>query len=171
VRVDKILVVMIAVLALGLGLGANDEPLKIGVVDFEQAMGSTSDGKTAREELERKQKEAQLELQPMIDRYQELANEYQTKRVVLSPEKLRSMELDITELQNRIETKRSEVDTRMRVDLERLVGPLQTKLNKVVTDIGREQGFSLIVRRDTPGIMYSREALDITDMVIAKFDK
>jgi outer membrane protein len=169
-RVDKILLIIIASLALGWGLGANDEPLKIGVVDLDQAVGATTEGKTARDELEKKQEKAQLELQPMVERYQELTNEYQTKRVVLSPDKLRTMELDITELQQRIEFKQNEVQSRMRLDFERLVGPLQTKLAKVVGDIGRENGFSLIIRRDGPGFMYTREALDITDLVIAKFD-
>jgi len=172
VRVNKAIVIAIAFLAFGWGLGADkDHGVKIGIVDLDQAVGATVEGKAAREELERKKREAELELQPMIERYQQLTDEYQKKRVVLSPDKLREMELDITELQSRLELKQSEVQSRLRVDFERLVGPMREKLAKVVGDIGREEGFSLIMMRNMPGIMYAREALDITDLVIKKFNE
>ncbi|MDG2335112.1 MAG: OmpH family outer membrane protein [Myxococcota bacterium] len=169
--IQKTLIVAIAILALGWGLGAEDQAVKIGIVDMDQAIGSTAVGKAAREELEQKKKEAELELQPMIDRYQELAEEYQKKRVVLSDEKRREMELDITELQNRIELKQSEAQTRLRMDFERLFAPLQQRLDQAVSKVGREGGFSLILVRGQPPIVYSREALDVTDLIIAQVEK
>ena len=169
-RLDKVIVIALALLVLGWGLGADDKGLRIGIVDLDQAVGATAEGKAAREELERKKREAELELQPMIERYQQLTDEYQKKRVVLSPDKLREMELDITELQSRLELKQQEVQQRLRVDFERLVGPMREKLVKVVDDIGREEGYSLILMRNMPGVMYTREALDITDLVIKKFN-
>ncbi|MDE0884625.1 MAG: OmpH family outer membrane protein [Myxococcota bacterium] len=169
--IQKTLIVAITVLALGWGLGAEDQAVKIGIVDMDQAIGATALGKAAREELEQKKKEAELELQPMIERYQELAEEYQKKRVVLSDEKRREMELDITELQNRIELKQSEAQTRLRMDFERLFAPLQQQLDQAVSKVGREGGFSLILVRGQPPIVYSREALDITDLIIAEVEK
>ena len=80
------------------------------------------------------------------------------------------MELDITELQSQLELKQEEFQNRMKVDFERLIGPMREKLQKVVSDVGREEGFSLIVVRSMPGIMYARESLDITDLVIKKFN-
>ena len=170
-RVNKVIVIVVAFLALGWGLGAEKDGVKIGIVDLDQAVGATEEGKAARDELERKKREAELELQPMIERYQELVDEYQKKRVVLSPEKLRAMELDITELESRLKLKQEEVQNRRRVDFERLVGPMREKLVKVVSAVGREEGFSLIMMRNMPGIMYAREALDVTDIVIKKFDE
>ena len=170
-RSNKTIIIAIAVLVLGWGLGAEDQPVKIGVVDIDQAIGATAAGKSAREELDQKKREAELELQPMIERYQELAGEYQKKRVVLSDEKRREMELDITELQNRIELKQQEAQTRLRMDFERLITPLQQQLDKAVGEVGREGGFSLILVRGQPPILYSREALDITDLVIAQVEK
>lgn len=169
--VNKAIVIVVAFLALGWGLGAEkDGGTKIGIVDLDQAVGSTDEGKAAREELERKQREAELEVQPMIERYQELVAEYQKKQPVLSPDKLRAMELDITELQSQLELKQEEFQNRMKVDFERLIGPMREKLQKVVTDVGREEGFSLIIIRNMPGVMYARESMDITDLVVKKFN-
>ena len=170
-RVNKTIVVIISLLAFGWGLGATQDGIKIGIVDLDHAVGSSKEGAAARDELERKQRDANLELQPMIERYQQLADEYQKNRVVFAPEKLREMELDITELKNRIELKQTELQNRLRVDSERVIGPLREKLEKVVANIGREEGFSLILVRNMPGVMYAREALDITDVVIKQFNE
>nr|MCS5635652.1 OmpH family outer membrane protein [Myxococcota bacterium] len=89
----------------------------------------------------------------------------------LSDEKRREMEVDITELQNRIELKQSEAQTRLRMEFERLFAPLQQQLDKAVAHVGREGGFSLILVRGQPPILYSREALDVTDLIIAQVEK
>ena len=52
--------------------GADDEPLRIAVVDVNQALNSTDEGKAAREELARKQREAEARVQPRIERFKEL---------------------------------------------------------------------------------------------------
>ena len=170
-RFDKIIAIAICFWALGWGLGAENNGLKIAFVDFEQAVGSTTEGKFLREELERKKRDAELEMQPMMDRYQELAAEFQQKRLVLSPDKLRELQLDMTDLQSRLELKNTDFQNRQRVDIERLMGPMQKKFAKAVTDVGRDEGFSMILLRNMPGVIYSREALDITDRIIEKINK
>ena len=65
-RIQWLAVVAIALLAFA-QTGA-DDGLKIGVVDMQEALTSTDQGKSAREELTRKEREAQSELQPMIER-------------------------------------------------------------------------------------------------------
>ena len=49
-------------------------------------------------------------------------------------------------------------------------GPLIEKLENVIKDVGRENGFSAILRTDTPGLEYRREALDVTDLVVKTYN-
>jgi hypothetical protein len=37
--------------------------------------------------------------------------------------------------------------------------------------VGRENGYSAIMRMDGPGLVYTREALDITDLVVKTFNR
>jgi hypothetical protein len=37
--------------------------------------------------------------------------------------------------------------------------------------VGRDNGFALILIRGAPGVLYYKEALDITDVVIERFNK
>jgi outer membrane protein len=167
----RVLVLIAASLLLGWGLGASKEPTKIGIVDLDQAVSSTTEGKAARDELERKKREAEQALQPLIERYQEMAKEFEAKQFVLSDEARFQKQLDLQELRNEIEGKQKQLQGKLELARERLVSPLRNKIVEIVEGLGRDDGFSFIMMRSTPGLMYAREALDITDLVIEKFNE
>src|SRR5262249_3962561 len=74
---------------------SEEQAIRIGVVDIDQAISSTEEGKAAREELSRKQREAETKVQPMIDRYRALEEELKTKKFVLSDDALYQKQLDL----------------------------------------------------------------------------
>ncbi len=147
------------------------EDVKIGVVDLDQAINATDQGKKAREELQGKQKQAEGQLKPMYEKGKALAEEIQSKRFVLSEDALRKKQLDLADIQNDLKSKGAELEGQFKIDYERLVGPLRDKLLGIVSDFGKEQGYTLILERNTPGVVYSKEALDITDQVVQRFNK
>lgn len=152
--------------------GADDGPaVKIGVVDVDQALNATEEGKLAREEFSRKQREAETEVQPMVDRFRELQEELKGKKYVLSDDALFEKQVELAELKNKIDNKFSELEGQLKIEQGKMIAPLRAKLIGIIEDIGKEQGFTLIIGRNAPGVMYSREALDITDLVIERFNK
>ncbi len=153
------------------GTAAQDEPLKIGIVDIDLAINSTAEGKAAREELARKQREAEAALHPMIERMKEMQEDFQTKRFVISDEARFQRQLDLAEVQNEIESKVAELKGQLQVDEQRLKGPLLAKLGGIIEALGKENGFTVILRRGAPGLLYAREALDVTDLVIEKYNQ
>ena len=169
-QVNKAIVLLGLASVLLWGTAAQDEPIKIGIVDIDQAISSTEEGKAAREEFARKQREAEAELQPMYERYKALEDELKAKKFVLSDEALFQKQLDLAEMRNQIENKMKELEGQLKVDQKRLEGPLTAKLIGIIEDIGKSRGFTMILRRGTPGVLYTREALDITDIVIEKYN-
>lgn len=170
-RISRAIVLMGLAAVLAWGTGADDEPLKLAVVDLDQALNSTEEGKAAREELARKKREAEASMQPRIERFRELQDELKSKKFVLSEEALYERQLDLVELKNEIESEMKELEGKFKIDQERIVGPLRKKMVDIVQDLGRDHGFTMIVERNTPGLLYSREALDITDELIERFNK
>ncbi len=165
-----LLVAGLAVLLLW-STGAQEQAIKIGVVDVDQALNATDEGKAAREEFSRKQREAEAQVQPMVDRFRDLQEEIKGKRYVLSDDALFQKQVELAELQNKIDTKFKELEGQLKIDQGRMIAPLRTKLLSIIESIGKEQGFTLIIGRDAPGVMYTREALDITELVIQRFNK
>jgi len=154
------------------GTAASEEQaIKIGVVDIEQAISSTEEGKAAREEFARKQREAESRVQPMLDRYRALEEELKAKKFVLSDDALYQKQLDLAEMRNEIQSKMREVEGQLQVDQKRLEGPLVQKLEGIIEEFGKSQGFTLIIRRGAPGVLYAREALDVTELVIERYNK
>ncbi len=161
------------VLAIGIGAqtGAQTQANEIAVVDLDKAINATEQGKAAREELSRKKRTAEQELEPMVERFKSLQKEIEDKRFVWNEDKLRAKQLDLAELQNKIENKQKELEGQLKVDYERLVGPLRSKISSIVEEIGKDQSFIVVLERNTPGLLYTRETLDITDVVIQRFNK
>jgi len=165
----RVLVLATAVLAWA-GAAAAQE-VKIGVVDIDQAVNATEQGKKARDELAKKRKAAEAELKPLMDRGRALAEELQSKRFVLSDEALNQKQLDLAEIQNNARARMGELEGQYKVDYERLVGPLRQKLIGIIDEIGKSEGFTVIFERNSPGLLYAKEALDVTDLVIQRFNK
>lgn len=162
---------LLSVCFAALAAAAQAQEVKIAVVDVDQAINATDQGKKAREELQGKQKSAEAQLKPLLDKGKALAGEIQEKRFVLSEDALRKKQLDLAEIQSDLRAKGAELEGQFKVDYERLVGPLRSKLLDIITEIGKEQGYTIVIERATPGLIYAKEALDITDQVVQRFNK
>ena len=114
-----------AVTVLVWGLGATDDKVKIGIVDLEQAITSTTSGKKAREEFDRKQRQAESALIPLREQYQQMGQDFEAKRFVISDDARYQKQLDLAELQNQIQNKLKQVEDQLKVDRERLIAPLR----------------------------------------------
>jgi outer membrane protein len=169
-RIDRALLLIAVGLLLGWGIGASDDPVKVGFVDVEQVLATAESGKAAREELERKSREAQGRLAPLVEQLETMQKELQAKQFVMSEDAVRAKQLDLVELKNRYETKAKEEEGQFKVDQQRLIGPLIEKLESVIKEVGRENQFSVILRIDAPSLVYAREALDITDLIVKTFN-
>jgi outer membrane protein len=163
--------VLLAAAVLAWAGAVQAQEVKIGIVDIDQAVNATDQGKKARDELTKKRKAAEAQLKPLMEKGRALADEIQSKRFVLSEEALYQKQLDLAEIQNDARARMSELEGQYKVDYERLVGPLRQKLVSIITDIGKSEGFTVIMERNSPGLLYAREALDITDLVIQRFNK
>ena len=170
-RVNKGILVFAVATTILWGTAAQDEAFKVGIVDIDQAISSTDGGKAAREEFSRKQREAQGQVQPLLDRYKALEEGMKAKKFVLSDEALFQKQLDLAQIRNQIENKMKELEGRLQVEQKRLEGPLTKKLVEIIEETGKSSGFTLILRRGAPGMLYSREALDITDLIVEKYNQ
>ena len=170
-KFERALLLLALGLVLGWGLGATDEPTKIGFVDAQQVLATVASGQAAQEELERKAREAQGRISPLVEELEAKQSELQAKQFMMSKEALQARQLDLVELRNRIETQGQEEENKLKIDQQRLLGPLQEKFVDVVREVGRENGFSAVMLTDAPGLIYRREALDLTELVIKTFDQ
>ena len=169
-KFEKVVLSIAVGLILCGGLAAQAADSKIGFVDAQQVLATVESGKKAQEELERKAREAQARLTPLIEQLEALQKELQAKQFVMSKEAVQAKQLDMAELRNRIESQGQEEKSKLEIDQQRLIGPLQEKFLAVIKEIGRDEGYSAIFLSDAPGLVYRRENLDVTEEVIKTFN-
>jgi len=170
-KINKLLAVAAMVASLGWGMAATNDAFKIGVVDMEQAILSTDEGKAVRDELEAKIRDADGQLRPKVQRLQEMQKELEEMQHVLSKDALERRQFDFIEARNQLENDSRGMEQQVKLDRARLLKPLQDKFVSIVEQVGRDNDFSMIMLRTAPGIVYSREALDVTDLVVEKFNQ
>lgn len=169
-NINKLLAVATIVASVGWGLAATEDQLKFGVIDMEQAILSTHEGKAVREELESRIRDADSQLRPKVQRLQEMQKELEEMQHVLSKDALERRQFDFIEARNQLENDSRGMEQQVKLDRARLLKPLQDKFIAIVEKVGRDNAFSIIMLRSSPGIMYAREALDITDLVVEQFN-
>jgi outer membrane protein len=147
------------------------QEMKIGFVDREKALFSTESGKKVFAELKGKATAAEGQLKPLVDQMEALQKEIEAKKFVLSQDALREMQAKLLGLRNQYESKGKELEGQLKIDQARLIGPLEEKLNTVIANVGKEQGYTMIMERNVRQvILYSREQHDITDLVVSRFN-
>lgn len=154
-----------AALLLGLLAGwAWAEP-KIGVIDMRRALTESEAGKKAGEQLSQRVEKMEADLKAKQQQLEKLEADYQKQSSMLSADAKRDKEKEF-------ERKRRDLsdlyrDYREEIAQAELAGfqPILKDLNEVVTKIGAEQGYTVILEK-TSGVLYTAGGVDITEAVI-----
>jgi len=137
---------------------------KIGVVDFQRVLDSSTAGKSAKTEINKMGEEMKKDLQTKGSEIEELKNRLDKDAMVMSREKREEKDRNLRIKVNDFKS----VQKRYRAQIQELEKKLVTKIQKdvvaIVTEIGKKDGYLLIVNK--VGVLYSPGTIDITDKVI-----
>ncbi|MES3038728.1 MAG: OmpH family outer membrane protein [Bdellovibrionota bacterium] len=143
---------------------------KIAVVDMQKAIQSTSAGKKAKADLEAEFEKRKKDLQKKEADLKKMQEDLEKKRSVLSEEVLQKRQGEFQEEmmkyrdlvgKNQMEIQKKERD---------LSGPIVDKVRKVIAKIAKEKGYSMVLENSAM-VLYSEAGSDITDQVIAGYEK
>jgi Skp family chaperone for outer membrane proteins len=158
---------------------------KIGVVDLRLAWADSKAGRDARVVIEREKVHLQeiinkkrIELKEFVAKGQDLQLEINQKSAIWREEERERKSAEILKLRRE--------GARMNDDLKRIIKESNNDLRgrrqkmfdrfireirETVMEIGAEMKFALIVDRSTGGILFFEKALDITKLVIKRYDQ
>ena len=171
----KLLLLLVTVMVLG-GLwggsvGAETVLFKVAVVDFQQALNSVNQGKKAKAALKKEFEAKQKKLDLMQNELKKMKENIEKQRVVLSEGALRSKEeafkKKFLDLQQKIAQYRQEMATRE----TEATGKILERLRALVADVGKKEGYDLIVEKSQDVVLYSKSKDDLTSKVITLYNK
>jgi len=143
---------------------------KIGTIDFQRILDVSDAGKEAQAQLNKQAQKMEADLKSKGAEIEENRKQFEREALVMNKEmkdtKEREMRIkinDFKQLQQRYTGVARELQFR-------LVGQIRKDLDEIVQEIGKKEGYLMILERKEAGIIYMPSKIDITDKVIKQFD-
>jgi outer membrane protein len=143
---------------------------KIGVVDLQRAINETEDGRKSKDKLKKLFESRQTGLDKKQEDLKKLKEEIEKQQSLWTPEirqqKFESYQKQLADLQQ------------IYVDYQRELAEKEGELTKTIVErmekilrrIGQTDGYTLIMERSEAGIIYVPTNLDLTDVVIQRYN-
>jgi outer membrane protein len=141
---------------------------KIGVVDIQQAVMQTEDGRRAQTSLKKDFDKRQKEITALQDELQKAREDIERQQKILSREALNRRMEDwqrrMLDVQQRFLKHNEELQKKQ----AELTGPIIKKLVSVIARIAKKNGYEIII--DRPATAYARPDLDLTEQVVQMYN-
>lgn len=145
--------------------------LNIVVVDAQRLLFDTAAGKAAASDLASFRDEKQAAITRREASLTQVRDELSAKGAAMSADARDEMELqyqgDVRALKRYVKDAQDEMKQR---ELS-LVKPIREDLNEIVKEYAKQKGVDLILDSRNPGIAFASERIDVTDEIIALYDK
>lgn len=142
---------------------------KIGIIDFQRILETSSIGKSAQSEINKKGKKMEAELKAKGAAIEEIQKKLERDALVMSKgmreEKGREVRIkinDIKSLQKKYLSEFRELENR-------LVTRIKKDVLSIVKEVGKKEGYLLIIEK--AGVLYYPNTIDLTDKLIRLYNK
>jgi len=161
--------VLLALLLAGTA-SAETADLNVAFVDLKRAVWESNRGKAAQNDLKNEYKSAQTKIDSQTKELEKLKDSLKAQRDSLKVSALVQKEEQLINKEKGL--KRHYVDSKEA--LQRKEGLLRVELlrgiRKVISGIGEERKFTLILEKSGNTVLYADSGIDITDEVIKRFN-
>lgn len=147
------------------------ETKKVGLVDLQRVLMETSQGKTAKADLEKAVAKSTAKLERKAADLHKQYEDLQAKANLLSEAELYKRQQDLMNAEQELQRLYFEAQE----DLAKKEGLLMEKIYKnastVVTQMAKDEGLQIVLVRSELTVLYANPQLDITNKVIVAYDK
>ncbi len=144
--------------------------LKIGVVDIQKAVNECNAGKEAKKALTKEAEKFQRLIAEKQKELQTMKDTLDKQDKMLTPEsraaKEKEFQAKVRDFQRWGQDNQNELNQKQK-DLERNIA---VGIQKVVQKIGADEGYSLILDKNEPLVLFVSRSVDLTDQVIKILD-
>ncbi|MFH0994183.1 MAG: OmpH family outer membrane protein [Pseudomonadota bacterium] len=140
--------------------------VKIGIVDFQKILEVSNAGKTAQEEINKQGKQMETDLKDKGAEIEDMEKKIERSALLMSnavrEEKQREIKIKIGDFK----TLQQKCVEEFKALENRSIIRIHNEVVALVQDIGNTEGYTMIVEKQTGGVVYTPISIDITDAVI-----
>jgi len=144
---------------------------KIGIVDFQKILETSKVGKAAQKEIKSEGEKMEETLKEKGAEIEALKKKLERDALVIDRDTRAEREREIRIKINDIKALQKKYMSDFR-DLEaRMIDRIRTQLIDIIENIGKKDGYLLIMEKNQAGVLYSPNTVDITEKVIRLYNK
>jgi outer membrane protein len=143
---------------------------KIGVVDLQRILETSSVGKMAKAEISKRGEKMEADLKRKGEAIEELRKKLEREALVMSKEMRVEKEREVRININDFKSLQKKYMADFKQYEKGLVSRIQKEVLEIVAKIGKKEGFLLILEKREGGVMYSPNTIDITDKLIQQYN-
>lgn len=164
-----LLAALLASLLLSPAVGAQQTE-KIGFVDMQRALNESSKGREALERLKKLMEGKQAELQGEKELIELKKDELDKQGLLLNETTRREREDQIRTMERDHNRKFSDTKEELGREEAKYTATIRTDLLKVIEELGKDEGYLLVLEKQFSAILYAPESIDLTEFVIKRYD-
>ena len=169
-RISAILVTALLTLLVCSGT-VRAQKIKIGYVDLKRAIEETEEGQKGKARLREIFKKKQAELKKKEEELKKKKEEYDSQRLIMPPESRAKAEQELqrgfVELQTALMGHQKELAHEEAGVMKKIL----EKMERILHEIGRGQGYTMILEKSEGRILYALPSLDLTNEVIRRYNE
>jgi len=142
---------------------------KIGVVDLQRVMETSDAGKSAQAQIKQQKDQMETDLKDKRAEIEQIRERLEREAMVMSKESREEKEREARIKLNDFKTLQKKYRNELQQLEKRLVAQLRDDTIALVDEIGKKEGYLLIISR--VGVLYSPNAIDITDQLIKRLNE
>jgi len=139
---------------------------KIGYVDLQKALNNSTAGQKAKEEISGKFKSYQDELSSRQEELKKLKEDLEKQAILLSEDARAEKERDFQRKLKDFQRFAKDVEDELQQKDAYHTSQILKELEGIITDIGKKQGYTMILERTESTVLYGDPSIDLTDQVI-----
>ena len=141
---------------------------KIGYLDSERILREAPGAENVRTQIQQEVSKFEAQVQVLRDSLEKMVADYQQKSVMLSPDEKRKREQELTKMQTQLGQQAQQLEQQAIQKQNELMAPVMQQVEKVISDIRREEGYALIFDVASRALVSADTTLDLTSKVIAR---
>jgi outer membrane protein len=143
---------------------------KIAVVDIQQAIMGTAEGKQAIQDLQKKYQPRETEINQRQEDVQQLQQQLQKQMTTLSADEQRRMQHDLTEKQTVLQRLEQDAQSSFQYDRDSVMRELGQKMVKVIDQYASAHSYALVIDGSQVPVYYAAKGVDITPEIVKLYD-
>ena len=143
---------------------------KVGYIDMQKAIQSTSAGKKAKTELEGDFNKKKKELEKKEADLKKMGEDLEKKKSVLSEDALNKKQAEFQEEMMKYRDVVGKSQLEIQKKERELTSPILEKMKKSIAKLAKDKGFTMVIE-NSQMVLYATPESDLTDEVIKAFEK